>query len=667
MNLDTLALWPSGTLALWTALTALSAALAAPLPALAQVARSGPTFHIGGSTAPVMLPDVAFDPIHDRYLLVTGNGFIEAQLLNATGNRIAAVPIHVPGVYSQTPRVAFSPHINNGQGGYLVTWHETLGPFTQVWGKILSHDGTALTGLIVISPEGVAAGAGSHWLAGAAIAYSTQSREFLVTYMGGYQTTQDIRFNRVNIAGQVLQPPAAITAGVDLEREPSVAYNPARNEFYIVYGAFSEAGGFGSVSGQRIQAGTGAVVGGPTMFIQTAAAQIPHVEYNSATGNYIVAWFNRTRSAAAVYGITVRGSDGAVVSDIRVVSSYYSAYDALDFAYNAASNDFVLVTHGRGAQEYEDAAIHLRADGVPVDNGIILTNTPDVRALEPPDGNFNPRVVAGGASGRYLAVTSSMFRAVHGQFAASTGGGGCAPNCQRPPDPRMALDVPGAGNVSGQFAVAGWALDRGAPSGSGVDQVHVWAFNTSNGAATFVGAANLGVSRPDIGAWLGAQFSTSGFGMTGSLPPGTYDINAYARSTVTGLFNYAQARRITVVAPVSQPMMVVDFPAQNQTVTQFFTVAGWAVDRVSSSGPGVSGVHVWAWPLSGGAAIFVGGTTTGHQRPDVAAYLGHPRFAPSGYILQASLPPGQYNLVVFAWSDIAGGFNHWLLIPIRVV
>lgn len=655
----------------WFALLPLLAALVAPAPAVAQVSRSGPTFMIGGSTSPIILPDVAHDTLHDRYLVVSGNGFIEGQLLNSAGTRIAVFPVvQTPGGYSQTPRVQFSPHINGGAGGYLVTWHESVGPVAQVRGKILSHDGAALSGDIIIAPEATTAGTGSNWTMGAAIAYSSVSREFLVAYMGGYLTTQDIRFNRVSIAGAVLQAPAALTAGIEWERDPSVAYNPAQDEFYVVYGGFSDTGGFGYVSGQRVKAGTGAVLGNATMFIQSAATLIPHVEFNTSSGIYNVVWYNRTRTEAAFYGVSVRGSDGAVVSGVRLVSSYYYAYDALDFSYNAASNDFVLVTHGRGTQEYEDAAIHMRADGTPFDNGIILTNTPDVRPVASGDGNYNPRVVGSTTAGRYLAVTSSRFAAIHGQFASSTGGGGCGASCPPPapaPDPRMALDVPGAGNVSGQFAVAGWALDRGATSGTGVDQVHVWAFNSTNGAASFVGAANLGVSRPDIGAWLGAQFSSAGFGMTGTLPPGTYDINAYARSTVTGLFMAAQARRITVVAPVSQPMMFADYPAQNQTVAQFFTVAGWAVDLASSSGPGVSGIHVWAFPVSGGAATFVGATTTGHQRPDVAAYFGSARFGPSGYILQGNLPPGQYNLVVFAWSDVAGAFNQWVLIPIRVV
>ncbi len=653
----------------WFALTIVAAALAAPVPAFAQASRSGPTFRIGGATSPVILPDVAFDPINSRYLVVSGNGFIEGQLLDSAGTRIASFPVvQTPGGYSQNPRVLFSRDVNNGAGGYLVTWHESVGPVAQVRGKIFSHDGVPITGDIIIAGEASTAGTGSNWTMGAAIAYSTQSREFLVAYMGGYLSTQDIRFNRVNLIGQVLQAPAAITGGIEWERDPSVAYNPAADEFYIVYAGYSDAGGFGYINGQRIKAGTGAAIGGPTMFIQSVSTLIPHVEFNTATGNYIVVWYNTTRSSAAFYGVTVRGGDGAILSDVRLVSSYYVAYDALDFSYNSGTNDFLLVTHGRGAQDYEDAAVHLRSDGTPFDNGIILTNTPDVRAVTQGDGNFNPRVVSS-VAGRYLAVTASRFAAVHGQFATTPGGSGGPPPPPPPPvaDPRMALDVPTPGAVSGRFAVAGWALDRAASSGVGVDQVHVWAFNSSNGAATFVGAANLGVSRPDIGAWLGAQFTNSGYGMTGQLPPGTYNINAYARSTVTGLFMAGQARRITVHAPTSIPYMFADLPAQNQTVTQFFTVAGWAVDAASTGGPGVSSIHVWAWPVAGGSGIFVGATTTGLARPDVAGFFGHSRFAPSGFALTGNLPPGEYNLVVYAWSDLAGTFNQWVLVRIRVV
>src|SRR5262245_36393870 len=95
----------------WFALLPVLAALVAP--AEAQVTRSGPTFLIGGSTSPVILPDVAHDTLRDRFLVVSGNGFIEGQLLNSAGTRIAVFPIvQTPGGYSQNPRAQFSPHVN---------------------------------------------------------------------------------------------------------------------------------------------------------------------------------------------------------------------------------------------------------------------------------------------------------------------------------------------------------------------------------------------------------------------------------------------------------------------------------------------------------------------------------------------------------------------------
>ena len=420
----------------WIALVTLLATAAMPSSASAQASRTGPTFRIGGTTSPVILPDVAYDSLHDRYLVVSGNGFIEGHLLDANGNRLNAFPIaagSLAGGYTQTPRVAFSPDMNGGNGGYLVTWHESVGSIAQVRGKLISHDGGALTGDIVIALEAGAPGTGSNWTMGAAVAYSTASREFLVTWMGGYFTTQDIRFTRVNTAGTVLQTPVAITAGVDWERDPSVAYNPHQNEFYITYVGYVDAAGFGFVNGQRIQAGSGNLVGGPTTFHRSAATLIPHVEYNSTTGHYVVAWWNNSGGGTGFYGVTVNGASGAVVGGVRVVSTRYFAYDALDFSYNAGSGDFLLVTHGAGLQHYEDAAIPINADGSPYDNGFILTNTPDVRPVVAGDGNFNPRIVASAAKGRYLAVTSSKFAAIHGQFATSSANGGGQPPPPPPP------------------------------------------------------------------------------------------------------------------------------------------------------------------------------------------------------------------------------------------
>ena len=96
--------------------------------------------------------------------------------------------------------------------------------------------------------------------------------------------------------------------------------------------------------------------------------------------------------------------------------------------------------------------------------------------------------------------------------------------------------------------VAGWAIELGAATGTGVDTVHVWAYPTSGAAPLFVGAA-YGTARPDVGAIFGGRYTESGFDLTGSLPPGAYDIVAFAHSTTTNSFNGVQLIHVIVVQP----------------------------------------------------------------------------------------------------------------------
>jgi len=66
-------------------------------------------------------------------------------------------------------------------------------------------------------------------------------------------------------------------------------------------------------------------------------------------------------------------------------------------------------------------------------------------------------------------------------------------------------------------------------------------------------------------------------------------------------------------------------------------------------------VHVWAFPLSGGPAIFVGAATPG-ARPDVQAAFG-PNFLNSGFTITAVLPPDAYHIGVYAHSNVTNSFN----------
>ena len=181
----------------------------------------------------------------------------------------------------------------------------------------------------------------------------------------------------------------------------------------------------------------------------------------------------------------------------------------------------------------------------------------------------------------------------------------------------------------------------------------------------------MGLARLDVAAYLGSsRFTNSGYQIVARLPPGTYDIGVYARSTVANAFNTVKVVRVVVTPPASEPRMVVDSPAVDQMVSQNVLVSGWAADLTGDAGSGVDAVHVWAYPLVGdghGAPTFVGVATMGVPRGDVAAAFGMPRLGASGYALSAPLPRGYYDLVVFARSTVTGTFNNWIIVRIRVL
>lgn len=117
------------------------------------------------------------------------------------------------------------------------------------------------------------------------------------------------------------------------------------------------------------------------------------------------------------------------------------------------------------------------------------------------------------------------------------------------PNPVMVLDTPATNSTIRQpVAAAGWAVDLGALTGSGVDALHVWATRVSDGRSTLVTRATVGLARPDVAAAFGrSQFGSAGFSFViQGLAPGTYDLGVYARSTVSGTFNQVRFARITV-------------------------------------------------------------------------------------------------------------------------
>jgi hypothetical protein len=240
------------------------------------------------------------------------------------------------------------------------------------------------------------------------------------------------------------------------------------------------------------------------------------------------------------------------------------------------------------------------------------------------------------------------------------------------PAPAMRLDAPAAGATLGSSVlVTGWAVDAGAPSGTGVDAVHVYAFPIVDGvvgAPAFLGDATRGIARPDVGAVFGDALGASGFSLQATgLAPGGYLIVAYAHSTVTSSFNQSAVADVTVASgAVAQPYMAIDGPAASSTTAQPFLVTGWALDFGATSGTGVDAIHVWALRVSDGAPTFLGAASYGASRSDIAAIFGS-AFTSTGYSLSAAgLAAGTYDVVVFMHSTVTGTFSHARTVRVTV-
>lgn len=623
----------------------------------ADIRRMGGTF--GVIAAATRGSAVAHDARNEVYLVVSAHGLVRGRFVSADGGLIGdPFQIQGSGNFSHFPRVAYSPDANNGAGAFLVSWHESDRPdgFTSVHTRLVAYPGALGAETVLGGP--------SWWEAGAPVTYATGSREFFVAWRAaGY----GIMGARVNNAGQPLAT-INVTPAVAYQDDPSVAYNSATDEYLVAYrGADFTA----MIGAQRVKAGTGQLLGQPLVLHRTGGTYITDTAYNSATNQFLVAWYSVP--AGLITGRLI-SAGGDLVGEIQTLSSRFKAYDALSLTYNRLSATFLLASHDH--QSYENGGVQMNAGGQPENSGTVFTDSNCLGASHGCIGNFYPRLGPSTTRPEWLLTTARSFAQTLAQrLQADAGDGGASdpgPTDPPPPgtNPYMNLDSP-ANNaaVAGHVRIAGWAIDLGAPTGDGVSTVHIWAWPTNGSSPTFMGTATS-VSRPDVGAAFGnARFATGGFALTGPLPAGQYHIAAYAMSTVTGTFNNSKLATVTVTAPQSIPRMAVDMPSNNSMGSRNIRVAGWALDLGSSSGTGVNAVHVWAYPANGSAPIFVGSATMNLTRTDVGAAFGASRYSAAGFNLekQNALPPGVYNLVVFARSTVANDFNNVVVIRITVL
>ncbi|MBI5535824.1 MAG: hypothetical protein HY898_24105 [Deltaproteobacteria bacterium] len=359
----------------------------------ANLVRIGDTFEIPTVTqaTPKRTPDVAYDPLHDVYVVVHGNNTIGGAFVSADGAPVGApFQIQSATAWAQAPRIACEAL----QGICLVTWHDAREDpnSPRVWARALTYDNGSPKFLgpdFRVNPDP------SYQENAAAVAWSAASQEFLVVWQKAAQS--DIRAQRVAASGTLLGGEMTISSDADWQGEPAVACSEASNECFIAH-THADAVGAKVVS-RRVQAGSGTLLGDPVTLAEAKGTWVPNIAYLPWTGGYFVGWWQGELQGRFVQ------ADGAPSGTPLPIAVGYGAYDGFSMALHAASGTFGAVFHGTTDEDWAAALSPSGATGAVIE----ATQTPGT------EGNFNPRIAAHAARREWLIVTSTGFAKVAGQ------------------------------------------------------------------------------------------------------------------------------------------------------------------------------------------------------------------------------------------------------------
>ena len=376
--------------------------LVLPSTAAASVGPKGSSF--SAIAAGTRGSAVAYDTINHVYLIVSTYGMVRGRIYNEDGAALTdAFQIQSSSNFTHFPRVAFSPDANGGNGGFLVTWHESdVSTGTTVHARIVTASGGLASG-----DTRLAGGDVSFWEVGPAVTYSTGSHEFLVVWPNVARNA--IHGVLVNASGAQVSGLLSVTSGSNYADNPSVGYNPDTNEFLVAWSGYNNTGAYAYVSSQRVNS-SGANLGSPVVLTTAGGTFITDTQYSPASGNYIVAWYQ----SGGAYTRQVNSS-GSAAGGVTPVATRFSSYDALSFAFNPVSNTFLMVSHDTAT--VEDGATEVSGTGSPLDSGQDITNAAGT-------GNFYPRIAANARRKEWLLSTAHSFTSTVAQYATSDSTGG---------------------------------------------------------------------------------------------------------------------------------------------------------------------------------------------------------------------------------------------------
>ncbi len=253
-----------------------------------------------------------------------------------------------------------------------------------------------------------------------AVAFGSTPGEFAVAYAKGptYGNPEGVWLERLNATSGATVGGAGPLNSVPFESisRVRIAYASGANQYLLVFQARPVGGGSDQLYGQRLTA-AGAEVGADDFtFAATAAAQLG-VTYDSATNEYLVVWAAGGSSVSAtVYGQRIDAATGAEVgTDDFVIATGADINGNVDVAFNSVTGEYAVIYAATTGSSYEVFAQRVDGAGAVVGTPVQVsqngpTSSSDVRAA----------IAHATAANRHLVVWSAPVSAevdqVFGQF-----------------------------------------------------------------------------------------------------------------------------------------------------------------------------------------------------------------------------------------------------------
>ena len=255
----------------------------------------GDSFAVAARNNPERQPDVAWDSVGNRYLVVWKQTVdtmtdVSGQLLNELGQAIGSdFPITFSSAEESLPQVAFEP----GSRRYMVVWQEPgAGADVNVRGQLLDKDGNWVGGVIDITANGwlqknpaIAAGGGQFLTA-----WSEQPNS----------DHRDVVGQRFNVSGAAVGSKLIISTGEnDFRNNPALAYNPVKGAWLAVW-EYEAGDDDDDILGRYVQS-NGAMLGDELVIAGNSRMQAQPAVAAGNNDSYLIVWQEKVNDSFDIY------------------------------------------------------------------------------------------------------------------------------------------------------------------------------------------------------------------------------------------------------------------------------------------------------------------------------------------------------------------------------